>query len=543
MDYLEIVDSQGRRRHVPLDRPHLLIGRESRCDIHLPHPAVSRRHAQLQSTEEGRWLLQDLQSRNHVYLDNRPVQQIILEPGKPVRIAQFRLALQGPFALPEREVNETQDESTDSWADLDRSWLQHLQAFQRALLRLEDPRLVLEHLAGEFHRVARPQLLAVGLAGAGGPKWEVVRHADSKDRPALGHGLETMPQQGTVPPQLGKAEQHMADTESRVQTWTHIEVSDDSPTAEPAECLLFPMKGRSGIIGHVYVQGPQATPLPPGIRRYLSMAATLAGLVWDNLHLARLRLSQKELDQELCRARQIQVELLPATFDLDPRIDVFGVNLPSARVSGDYFDVFRLGPDTIAFLVADAMGHGMPAALVMATVRAALRMGLSLGLSWKAVFRRLDDIITQGRSDVFVTGIVGQVDLATQKLYLVTAGHPLPSILVDGQPVPVPPRAQTRPWGLSLDVDWEVGQIALAGRTWSILCYTDGVLDAAVRTQRTINSQRIAAYHQAHHDLSAEDLCQGLLNEFVVQQSPLSLHDDQTALALGQGLVPGPSGT
>jgi hypothetical protein len=532
MDYLEIVDGQGRRRHVPLDRPHLLIGRESSCDIHLPHPAVSRRHAQLQSTEEGRWLLQDLQSRNHVYLDNRPVQQLVLEQGKAVRIAQFRLALQGPLPLPELQPPpETEEDTADSWADLERSWLQHLQTFQRTLLRLDEPRLVLEHLAGEFIRIVRPQLLAVGLAGAGSHTWEVVRHADSKLHPALG--------QKAVPQQLGEAEQHMTDAESRVQSWTHTEVAGESPTMEPAECLLFPMKGRSGVIGHVYVQSPHATPLPAGIHRYLSMTTTLAGLIWDNLHLADLRLAQKELDRELCRARQIQVELLPATFDLDPRLDVFGVNLPSARVSGDYFDVFRVGPDTIAFLVADAMGHGMPAALVMATVRAALRMGLSLGLSWKAVFRRLDDIITQGRSDVFVTGIVGQVDLATRKLYLVTAGHPLPSILVDGRPVPVPSKAQTRAWGLPLEVDWEVGQIVLAGRSWSVLCYTDGVLDAAVRTQRTVNSQRIAAYHQAHHELSAEDLCQGLLNEFVVQQSPLSLYDDQTALALGQSYVPG----
>jgi hypothetical protein len=517
MEYLEIIDGQGRRRHVPLDRPHLLIGREASCDIHLAHPAVSRRHAQLQATEQGRWLLQDLQSRNHVYADNRPVQQIVLEPGKPVRIAHFRLALQGPLPIPDAGP-ETHDESTDSWADLERSWLQQLQGFQRALLRLDEPRLVLEQLAGEVGRIARPQTLAVGLAGTAGYQWEVIRRADG---------------QGAAEPLLGQAEEHLSEAESQVQSWTQPgERAGDVPTVEPSQCLLFPMKGRSGVIGHVYVQGPQTSPLPAGAHRYLSMAATLAGLIWDNLHLANLRLAQKEFDQDLSRARQIQVELFPATFEIDSRLDAFGVNLPSARVSGDYFDLFRLGPDTIAFLVADAMGHGMAAALVMATVRAALRMGLSLGLTWKAVFRRLDELVSQARSHTFVTGIVGQIDLAARKLHVVSAGHPLPSILVDGRPVLVPEKGQTRPWGLPFEIDWDVCQLPLAGHSWSILCYTDGVLDAAVRTQRGINSQRIAAYHQAHHDLNAEDLCQGLFNEFVVQQSPLSLYDDQTALAL-----------
>ena len=57
MDYVEIVDAQGRRRHVELTRPRLLIGREPTCDICLPHPSVSRRHAQLQETEHGMWML------------------------------------------------------------------------------------------------------------------------------------------------------------------------------------------------------------------------------------------------------------------------------------------------------------------------------------------------------------------------------------------------------------------------------------------------------------------------------------------------------
>ena len=45
MEYLEIVDGQGRRRHIKLDRGRYLIGREASCDICLPHPNVSRRHA------------------------------------------------------------------------------------------------------------------------------------------------------------------------------------------------------------------------------------------------------------------------------------------------------------------------------------------------------------------------------------------------------------------------------------------------------------------------------------------------------------------
>src|SRR5207302_9118740 len=153
--------------------------------------------------------------------------------------------------------------------------------------------------------------------------------------------------------------------------------------------------------------GPDMTVVPNSAQRYLSLLASYSGLVWDNLHLGKLRQSQLEIEKELQHARQIQIDLFPPTFEVDARLDVFGVNLPSGRVSGDYYDLIRTGPDTVAFVIADAMGHGMPAALMMASVRATLRMGLTLGLSWEALFRGVDGIIAQARVNSFVTGIVG----------------------------------------------------------------------------------------------------------------------------------------
>ncbi|HZT81317.1 MAG TPA: FHA domain-containing protein, partial [Gemmataceae bacterium] len=93
MEYLEITDAHGRRRRVELKRSRLLVGREPSCDVYLPHPNVSRRHAQIQRSPQGHWILQDLNSLNHVYVDERPVQQIVLENGKEVRIAEYRLTL------------------------------------------------------------------------------------------------------------------------------------------------------------------------------------------------------------------------------------------------------------------------------------------------------------------------------------------------------------------------------------------------------------------------------------------------------------------
>jgi serine phosphatase RsbU (regulator of sigma subunit) len=515
MDQLEVVDGQGHRRRVDLKHPRLLIGREPSCDLHLPHPGVSRRHAQLQRTEQGRWLLQDLNSRNHVFVDNKPVQQVVLEPRKPFRIADYWLMLHDTApADGEHGLDDTSDTGTGPEA----GWLEQLHAFHRALARLEDPPQVLERLAREFRRICQPQLLAIGLARPKGYTWEVVLGEDS------GSGIQ---------PSLDDASNHLLEEDSSaILSWTTSPPEIETPTPSPPACLLFPMKGRAGRIGHVYVRRPSLTPLPRLVQRYLALSASVAGLVWDNLQLGSLRLTQIEFEKELHQARQIQIDLFPPTFEVDDRLDAFAVNLPSARVSGDYYDLIRTGPDTVAFVIADAMGHGMPAAILMAAVRAALRMGLALRLPWSAVFQGLDEIIRQARGDTFVTGLVGQLDLHRRELTVVCAGHPLPSILVDGKPVELPQACHTRPWGLDLETAWGVGTVALGEGSWSILCYTDGVTDAAVRVQRLYGARRVAAYHREHHHLNAEDLCQGLLSEVAYQPGMASLGDDQTVLVL-----------
>ncbi len=425
MDVLEWIDGQGQKGRKELNRPHLLIGRAAHCDIHLPHAGVSRLHAQIQRTEQGQWLLQDLKSRNHVFLDGREVEQFVLEPNKPFQIADYWLNLQEAPTQQDTEQAEAVKEPLTPGPEQDPGWLEQLQTFQRGLFQLDKPDLVLQRLAREFARV-RPKMLAIGLVKPKGYTWEI--------------------QQDVAPTRqsdLDEATHRAVEENTTVQSW---KPGDQEGVAS----LLFPMKGRTGVVGHVYLQWPGPGPMGKPLQRYLSMLATVAALVYENLQLATLRRTQREREHEWQQARQIQMGLFPANFELDDRLDLFALNLPSAHVSGDYYDLIRTGPHALAFVIADAMGHGMPAALLMASVRAVLRMGLTMGLSWEMLFQGLDEVIQQARPDSYVTGLVGKLDLQRQTLEMVSAGHPMPSVLVGGAPVIVPEACRTRPWGIDL---------------------------------------------------------------------------------------------
>jgi hypothetical protein len=68
----------------------LVIGRAPHCDLRLPDPTVSRRHAELRLEPEG-WVLEDLGSLNGVEVNGLRVRRTRLTPGDEVRLGDSRL--------------------------------------------------------------------------------------------------------------------------------------------------------------------------------------------------------------------------------------------------------------------------------------------------------------------------------------------------------------------------------------------------------------------------------------------------------------------
>lgn len=76
-------------------RDRCLIGRTVQCDIILDEPSVSRRHA-LVWPRDGGILVEDLQSLNGVYLNNRRIESSELSrDGDFLLVGRFRLLVIG----------------------------------------------------------------------------------------------------------------------------------------------------------------------------------------------------------------------------------------------------------------------------------------------------------------------------------------------------------------------------------------------------------------------------------------------------------------
>lgn len=166
-----------------------------------------------------------------------------------------------------------------------------------------------------------------------------------------------------------------------------------------------------------------------------TIAAVLAALLETSASLRRsmrrervARESVRRHDHELAEAAALQREFLPKRLPRHDRFECSVLWRPAWHVSGDIYDVVQVDGDHVGVFLADAVGHGLPAAI--------LAMGLARRLEVhdadrrplapSEVLRRLNAALVELRTDLvwFATAIYALYDLRTGEVRLASAGHP-----------------------------------------------------------------------------------------------------------------------
>ena len=144
-----------------------------------------------------------------------------------------------------------------------------------------------------------------------------------------------------------------------------------------------------------------------------------------------------KLQAELQHAAAVQREFIPHAPAEVPGIDSSAVYRPAGYVSGDVFDVVALDDEHVGFFVADAVGHGVPAALLTLVIARGLRPipGREMGTPAEAL-ARLNTELTErpGPGQRFATAVCGVLNTHTGELVLASAGHPPPLLSREGAP-------------------------------------------------------------------------------------------------------------
>lgn len=187
----------------------------------------------------------------------------------------------------------------------------------------------------------------------------------------------------------------------------------------------------------------------------------------------------ERINDELLLAAHVQREFLPKSLPTVPGLDVGVVFRPAGFVSGDIYDICRLDEHHLGFYIADAMGHGLPAALMTLFIAAHLNLkqvtpgGYTLIQPAEAL-RRLNAALYVARAGPsrFVSAVCGIIDARDASVTLASAGHPMPLRIGPGGAFPID--ASGTLLGILDDSAYEQVTLRLApGET--LVLHSDGV--------------------------------------------------------------------
>jgi phosphoserine phosphatase RsbU/P len=284
---------------------------------------------------------------------------------------------------------------------------------------------------------------------------------------------------------------------------------------------------RGDFLGVIYLDSRRPAAFSKLDRQILDALAADAASILDNARLVERERERQRMEQEIGIARDIQQALLPKNFRDYPHLAVSGINFPCLAVGGDYFDVFPLGDNRTAFLLADVSGKGLGAALCTNLLQGALS-GMTLGTDPARVFvhvnRFLCDHSEIGRYATMFFGILDDKG----NLEYINAGHPSPFLIRRGVAEDVFNEG-SYPVGLVPEAEYTAVSVKLEPGDTMVL-FSDGVSEAMDPAEQLFGVQRLRDVLNGQGQTPLEDLQQLVLQAVENFARGASQADDLTLL-------------
>jgi sigma-B regulation protein RsbU (phosphoserine phosphatase) len=261
----------------------------------------------------------------------------------------------------------------------------------------------------------------------------------------------------------------------------------------------------------------------------------------SSLNIVRLAINQKlrqeRFEEILQDARRIQSSILPKRTPRYNGYDIAGDSRPAEVVGGDFYDYIPVTPEMFDLVVADASGHGLPAALQVRDVYVGLRMGLTRDFKLVRTVERLNAIINRSKlTSKFVSLFLGELETNGNLIY-VNAGHVLPFILhADGGIDYL--REGGMVLGPSPDASYLRGFAQLLPGDMLVL-YTDGITECHHhRTGEEFGVERVQRLVRRYADRPAAEIVQTVFQAVTRYAAASAPEDDQTLVLVKRPPTP-----
>jgi len=269
----------------------------------------------------------------------------------------------------------------------------------------------------------------------------------------------------------------------------------------------------------------------------------------------QLRAKNAEMEDDLDMARELEQAVMPTNFPVFPTgtsiedsvLQFSHLYRPSGMVGGDFFDIRAVSETEAGIFISDVVGHGMRAALVVATIRGLIEQLVDVAHEPGAFFTQLNEAYTtifkQTPELMFATAFYMVIDTETGIARYTDAGHPPPFLLrrqlSEVSPFTLSNEAKGPALGLceEMGVVYKHDEIQLQPQDM-ILLYTDGISEAVGEAGEYDESGRFAKTLRERLSDQPVDLLPSLIMDAQLHSGKEEFMDDVCLLAVQLTRIP-----
>ena len=213
----------------------------------------------------------------------------------------------------------------------------------------------------------------------------------------------------------------------------------------------------------------------------------------------------RQQEQEFDQARVIQQSFLPHDIPEVAGYDFSGAWRPARSVGGDYFDVLPLATARFGLAIADVMGKGVLAALLMSNLQAAVRASAGENTEPAELCARVNKQLCRNlANDRFVTFFYGVLHAEEKRLVYTNAGHNPPILLrFDGTAERLATGGAVM--GMFPEGRYEQSEIRLESADRLVL-FTDGISELRNAAGEEFGEERLVKLVRENKEKSAAQL-------------------------------------
>ncbi len=221
----------------------------------------------------------------------------------------------------------------------------------------------------------------------------------------------------------------------------------------------------------------------------------------------KLVTERERIKSELEVATRIQDSCLEhdfTEFNKLENVEIIAKMRPAKEVGGDFYDVFMIDDKHLCFLIADVSGKGVPAAIFMSMAKTYIKTYATLGLPLAEVaIKANNQLCYKNEQGMFVTAFICVLDLETNEMRFINAGHNRPFVKkADGQFEMIPAKVNLV-FGMMEDIPYKEQNHMLEPGD-CIYLYTDGVTEATNPQEELLGDGYITEVLNKHAGISCD---------------------------------------